>query len=67
MADYERRERRFVRTEYALRSGTPWGEVRKAFAAIENDLGEDARWDDAARVEARDDEIVIWHEREIKP
>ncbi|TDB86465.1 hypothetical protein E1264_17865 [Actinomadura sp. KC216] len=65
MADYRRRERHFIRTEYVLDSGTPWGEVKKAFAGIEVDLGEDARWDDAARVEARDDEIVIWHEREV--
>lgn len=66
MADYTRRERHFVRTEYVLESGTVWGEVRKVLAAIRNDLGEQAAaWDDAARIEARDDEIVIWHEREV--
>lgn len=66
MADYGRRERHFVRTEYVLTSPTNWAEVGKAFAAINQDLGEDkARWDDAAWVEARDDEIVIWHEREV--
>lgn len=66
MASYSRRERHIVRTEYVLTSPTNWGEVRKAFAAIRTDLGEDAaRWDDAALVEARDDEIVIWHEREV--
>lgn len=65
MAVYTRLERHFIRTEYSLPSGTAWGELRKALAGIENDLGDDARWDDAARVEARDDEIVIWHEREV--
>lgn len=67
MADYTRRKRHFKRVEYILRSGTPWGEVFKAFDAIRSDLGDKAAdWDDAAHVEARDDEIVIWYEREVR-
>jgi len=59
MAEYTRREVTTVTVEYVLPSPVNWAEVRKALASVERELGEDARWDDAAWVEARDDEIVI--------
>ncbi|WP_433136210.1 hypothetical protein ACQPZ8_28740 [Actinomadura nitritigenes] len=35
-------------------------------AAIRNELGEEAaRWDDAARIEVGDDEVVLFFEREV--
>ncbi|WP_329520542.1 hypothetical protein [Spirillospora sp. NBC_01491] len=65
-SSYERRERTFIRTEYVIRSGSVWQELRAALDAIHRELGEAAaRWDTAATVESRDDEIVIWHEREV--
>ena len=55
-----------TRREYVLPSPTNWGELGKALAAVRSELGDEAaRWDDAVIVEARDDEIVIWHEREV--
>lgn len=62
MAAYSRREVTTVRVEYVLDSPTNWAEVDKAFASCRTDLGEQARWDDVVRVEARDDEVVISYE-----
>lgn len=53
-----------TRHEYVLRSGTVIGEFNKAVEWALNDMPEDRRrWDDALRIEARDDEIIIhWTE-----
>lgn len=59
MAEYMRREVVTKHVEYVLPSPVVWGEVSKAMAGIRAELGDDARWDDAAMFEARDDEIVI--------
>jgi hypothetical protein len=64
MAAYWRREVVTTRVEYVLNSPANWAEVSKAFAAVHRELGEDrARWDDAAWVEARDEEVVVWFEK----
>lgn len=64
MAEYYRREVNTTRVEFVLHSPANWAEVSKAFAAVHQELGDDrARWDDAAFVEARDDEVVVWFEK----
>lgn len=64
MAIYERREVTTTHVEYVLPSPACWGEIGKATAAINAELGEErAHWDDAAWFEARDDEIVIRFEK----
>jgi hypothetical protein len=37
--------------------------LRKLIEAVEYDLGDDARWDDAAEVRATDDEIIVRYEK----
>lgn len=59
MANYSSRTITTVRREYFLPSPTTWGELHKLIAVVTAELGDDARWDTAATVEARDDEIVI--------
>jgi hypothetical protein len=64
MAEYSRREVTTVQVEYYLPSPVNWAEVGKAFAAVKQELGEEAsQWDTAAWFEARDDEIVIRFEK----
>lgn len=68
MAAYTRRKRHIIRTEYTLYTPVAWDELYKALAGIREELGEEnARWGDAATVEARDGELVIWFERETAP
>lgn len=65
MTDFQRREVTTTRIEIAvpaLPSGqgySYWGPLRRAIGAIERDLGDQASYDDAVRIEARDDEIVL--------
>lgn len=59
MAQYTRREVATKHVEYVVPSPCVWIEIDKALSAARNELGERARWDNAATVEARDDEIVI--------
>ena len=65
MANYTRRKVTVTRVEYAVPASSEgsgysyWGDLRAAIAAIEADLGDAAGYDDAVRVEARDDEIVL--------
>lgn len=52
-----------TRHEYVLRSPAPWGEVGKAQAAASQDMkaaGKDPSYDDAAHIEARDDEVIVF-------
>lgn len=63
MAVYSRREVTTVTVEYSIPSPVDMGEVDKALAAVRAELGEEARWADAAWFEARDDEIVIRFEK----
>ncbi|MBO2459861.1 hypothetical protein [Actinomadura violacea] len=66
MVEYTRRVRTVRRVEYAIPSGSAWAELHKVLTAIRNELGEEAaRWDDAARIEVRDDEVVLFFEREM--
>lgn len=55
-----------TRHEYVLKSPAPWGEVGKAITAATQAIkaaGKDPSYDDAAHIEARDDEVVIvWTE-----
>lgn len=66
MADFSRREvPQKVRVEYTLESPTNWVEVTKVLAVLRQEstpLG----YDDSVHVEARDDEIVFWFEKEDK-
>lgn len=60
MAEYSRRVVTTRHVEYYLPSPTNWAEVGKVFAAMRNELGEEAaRWDDAVLIEANDEEIVF--------
>lgn len=56
-----------TRHEYVLKSPAPWGEVIKAYAVAEQHMlaaGKDPSYDDAAHIEARDDEVVVfWTEK----
>lgn len=61
MAEFTSRNVTEVRREYALPALTNWAEVNKVFAMLINELGEQARWDDAVKVEARGEEIVFWY------
>jgi hypothetical protein len=65
MTDYTRREVSVTRVEYYVPAPAEgcgyayWAPLRDAILAIEQELGEAARYDDAVRIEARDDEIVL--------
>lgn len=70
MTDYGRREVTTTRVEYTIPAPAEgagyayWGPLRQAIYAIERELGDEAaRWDDAVRIEARDDEIVLSYPR----
>lgn len=52
-----------TRHEYVLKSPAPWGEVGKAIASANQAMeaaGKDPSYDDAAFIEARDDEVVLF-------
>lgn len=67
MAVFSERTVTVTRHEYVLKSPAPWGEVLKAYAVAEQAMraaGKDPSYDDAAHIEARDDEVVIyWTEK----
>lgn len=63
MANYDKRTVTSTRHEYVLKSPAPWGEIGKAIAAAQQDMkaaGKDPSYDDAAHIEARDNELVIY-------
>jgi hypothetical protein len=63
MAAFNERTVQITRHEYVLKSPAPWGEVGKAQAAASQAMkaaGKDPSYDDAAHIEARDDEVVIF-------
>ena len=60
MADYTIKTEVSKRIVYTLPSPTVWAEVAKVLNAMKADMedrGIDTSWDDAAKVEAWDDEI----------
>lgn len=63
MAQFETRTVTSLRHEYVLPSPAEWGELGKATAAAHQALraaGKDPSADDAAFIEARDGEVVIY-------
>jgi hypothetical protein len=63
MADYSRREVTQTWIEYTLPFPTVLGELLKTIRSVQTELGDDARWDDAAQVGATDEEIIIRWEK----
>lgn len=70
MASYSRGEVSVTRIEFTIPAPPEgagyayWGDLRQAILAIEAELGERAQYDDAVRIEARDDEIVLSYAKE---
>jgi len=70
MTSYSRGEVSVTRVEFTIPAPSEgagyayWGELRRAITAITAELGDRAEYDDAVRVEARDDEIVLSYAEE---
>ncbi len=67
MTSYTRREVTVTRIEFVIEAPSNetryWQGLRQAVAAITAELGpEAASYDDAVRIEARDDEIILSYE-----
>lgn len=63
MADYSWRTVETRTREYTLPSPTVGAQVKQVIAKMEDELGPDrAKWDDAIRVAAHDDEIVFTYD-----
>lgn len=69
MPSFDERTVTVVRHEYVLKSPAPWGEVGKAMAVATQAMesaGKDPSYDNAAYLEARDDEVVLYWIEEKK-
>lgn len=63
MPAFNERTVTITRHEYVLKSPAPWGEIIKAYNIAEQHMrsaGQDTSYDDAAHIQSRDDEVVIY-------
>lgn len=69
MAAFTERTINITRHEYVLKSPAPWGEINKAMAVAAQHMeaaGKDPSYDNAAHIEAHDEEVVLYWIEETK-